>query len=92
MRVQTISLMLMQESGLLSDLRYAKDFVTAKWRAARWSNFKLAHALRQKGVHQPDIDEALAWLQQVSFKKLFLRISFVVTEAVHALCVCAAVT
>ncbi len=49
------------QRGYLSDARYAAEFVRAKSR--RFGAARMAYALREKGVAEPDIQDALNSLE-----------------------------
>lgn len=49
------------QRGYLSDARYAAEFVRAKSR--RFGTARMAYALREKGVAEPDIQDALNSLE-----------------------------
>ena len=57
--------LVVQEVGLQSDERYARDFVAAKWREARWAPFRLKAELRRRGASGHDAEAAIAWLHEV---------------------------
>lgn len=52
----------LEDSGLLSDARFAGQFVAS--RAARFGTRRLVHDLKQRGVPDSEVDEALASVEQ----------------------------
>lgn len=55
-------LAVLESEGYLNDLRYAEAFVRDKFRYNKWGRIKIARALREKGIGQDLIDEALQQL------------------------------
>lgn len=49
----------LKESGFLNEERFIESFVNGKLRQNKWGKQKIKHALIQKKIQQPKIDDAL---------------------------------
>ena len=61
---------LLKKEKFLDDRRYASSYVRDKFRLNGWGKIKLAVMLRQKGISQVTIDEALNQIDQERYFQL----------------------
>ena len=57
----------LQDEDFLNDHRYATFFVRDKFRFNRWGKIKISHMLRQKGIGDETIREALEQIDQKDY-------------------------
>ncbi|MFO7935774.1 MAG: regulatory protein RecX [Bacteroidales bacterium] len=57
----------LKEDKFLDDRRYASSFVKDKFRFNRWGRIKIGYALRQKGIPEEAIGEALAQIDEEDY-------------------------
>ncbi len=57
----------LRADGFVDEARYARAFVSDKYRFDRWGRVKIRHALRQKGVGEDDIADALATIDETEY-------------------------
>jgi regulatory protein len=57
----------LKEEKFLDDMRYASFFVKDKFRFNRWGKIKIGYALRQKGIPEGAIDEALSQIDDEDY-------------------------
>lgn len=74
----------LQEEGYLDERRYARAFVSDKFRFAGWGRVKIAYELRLKGITESVADEALGVIDEEAYEKLaiaFLKSKLRTTKA-----------
>ena len=54
--------------GYIDEARYARAFVSDKLRFARWGRLKIRQALRQKGLADDDISQALLTIDEQAYE------------------------
>ena len=59
----------LQQEKFLDDRRFAAFYVKDKFRFNRWGRIKINHMLRQKGIGENDIQEALDQIDNESYFK-----------------------
>ena len=53
----------------IDEERYARAFVSDKFRFDHWGRIKIAYALRQKGIDTNTIDDALAQIDDADYRR-----------------------
>ncbi len=59
------------EHNYLNESRYAKTFVSGKFRIKKWGRGRLAYTLKQKGVSKVNINAALAEISDAEYIEVF---------------------
>lgn len=57
----------LQQEKFLDDKRYATFYVKDKFRFNRWGRIKISHMLRQRGIGEHDIQDALDQIDEESY-------------------------
>lgn len=58
------------DEGYVNDLRYAKAYVSDKFRFDHWGRVKIQNQLRLKGVNDTDIREALSQIDEEAYREV----------------------
>ena len=59
------------EHNFLNESRYAKAFVSGKFRIKKWGRRRLAYELKQKGVSKININQALTEISEMEYIEVF---------------------
>lgn len=59
----------LEEEHYIDELRYATAFVSDKFRFDHWGRIKIRYALRQKGISDSNIDEAMDQIDEEAYTK-----------------------
>ena len=59
------------EHNFLNEARYAKTFVSGKFKIKKWGRRQLIYALKQKGVSKVNINEALTEISDTHYIEVF---------------------
>ncbi|XCF06286.1 regulatory protein RecX [Tamlana crocina] len=59
------------EHNYLNESRYAKTFVSGKFRIKKWGRGRMAYVLKQKGLSKININEALAEISDAEYIEVF---------------------
>ena len=51
----------------VDDARYAKSYVSEKWKLRQWGKIKIRHQLQEKGIDEAMIDESLSIIPQAGY-------------------------
>ena len=62
------------EQGFVDEGRYARAFVKDKFAFNGWGRIKIAHQLRQKGIANEAIDEAMSALDDDDYRQRLLEL------------------
>lgn len=62
----------LEREGFIDDLRYARAFVSDKFRFEHWGRVKMRYALLRKGVSDCDIDEAFTAIAEADYRQALL--------------------
>ena len=62
------------DEHFIDEGRYARAFVSDKFRFARWGRIKIRQALRQKGIAAADINEALQTIDDDAYRQTLIEL------------------
>lgn len=74
----------LKKNGFIDEGRYARAFVTDKFRFNKWGKVKIQLALKQKEVEQKAIQEALDTLDETTYQKMLLDLFVVKNKLVRS--------
>ena len=64
----------LKEQGFIDEARYAHAFVNDRFAFNGWGRIKIAYQLRQKGIPQPIIDEAMTAIDDERYRERLLEL------------------
>jgi regulatory protein len=73
----------LQQEKFLDDNRYAGFYARDKFRLNGWGRVKIAHMLRQKGIGEADIEQALALIDEETYFQSCLDLIRSKSAALH---------
>ncbi len=60
----------LERENFISHKRYAEFFARDKYKFNQWGKIKISYTLRQKGIEDKFIDQALASIDETEYKKM----------------------
>ena len=64
----------LKQQGFIDETRYVNSFIADKFKFNKWGKIKIAYALRQKGLSETVVDEALRSIDDTEYRNTLQKI------------------
>ncbi|MFL1012457.1 regulatory protein RecX [Flavisericum labens] len=71
------------EHNFLNEARYAKTFVSGKFKIKKWGRRRLIFTLKQKGVSKVNINQALSEISDIEYFEVFNGLAEKKADSIH---------